>query len=285
MKKMTTTKLLIILIGITVLSQIAAASGISVDSGLTPPEDRWIIRTQFRSMRRGHDETAMNRKMTTYAVPFVVAYGYKPGITLMAKQVTKFSNMRMGGSTSRESGLDDLFVMAKYKLYRRNTPDYSVGLATTLGLELPTGTNGFSSHTWDIQPGLYGSWRAGPRSADLSLSYQWNGFADRGIDGLNPGDELRMDLALGHQFSINNSSDNSLTPVLEFSYINTMRDRRSGRNIDNTGQSLFFISPGIKLTMSSFILEALIQIPVWQDQEGNQLDQKTRLIIGTRIMF
>jgi hypothetical protein len=28
--------------------QNARAAGISVDAGLTPPEDRWIIRSQFR---------------------------------------------------------------------------------------------------------------------------------------------------------------------------------------------------------------------------------------------
>lgn len=284
MQKITAT-LLITLIIITAISQIAAASGISVDSGLTPPEDRWIVRTQFRSMRRENGETAMNRKMETFKVPLVIAYGYRPDLTLMVRQITTFKNMQMSGTTSRESGLEDLFLLAKYKLYRKNTPDYSFGLAPTLALEVPTGTNGFSSHTWDIQPGMFASWRSGPWSTDFNFAYKWNGFADRGIDNLNPGNKLAADLALGHQFSINNSSDNSLTPLVEFSYSRTLPDRRDNSNIDNTGQSLFFISPGIKLTMSSFILEALIQIPVWQDQEGNQLDQETRLIVGTRIMF
>ena len=49
--------------------------------------------------------------------------------------------------------------------------------------------------------------------------------------------------------------------------------------------SLFFISPGLKFTKSSFILEVLLQFPVWQDQEGSQLEQGTRLIVGTRFMF
>lgn len=284
MQKITAT-LLITLIIITAISQIAAASGISVDSGLTPPEDRWIVRTQFRSMRRENGETAMNRKMEKFKVPLVIAYGYRPDLTLMVRQTTTFENMQMSGTTNRESGLEDLFLLAKYKLYRKNTPDYSFGLAPTLALEVPTGTNGFSSHTWDIQPGMFASWRSGPWSTDFNLAYKWNGFADRGIDNLNPGNKLAADLAFGHQFSINNSSDNSLTPLVEFSYSRTLPDRRDNSNIDNTGQSLFFISPGIKLTMSSFILEALIQIPVWQDQEGNQLDQETRLIVGTRIMF
>ncbi len=56
------------------IAAIANASGISVNAGLTPPEDRWIIRTQFRYMQRKDDPAPMNQKMDTYAFPVVVAY-------------------------------------------------------------------------------------------------------------------------------------------------------------------------------------------------------------------
>ncbi len=56
------------------ISENANAAGISVDAGLTPPEDRWIIRTQFRYMKRKNDPTPMNQKMDTYAFPVVIAY-------------------------------------------------------------------------------------------------------------------------------------------------------------------------------------------------------------------
>ncbi|MHC4238972.1 MAG: hypothetical protein ACYSUC_04355 [Planctomycetota bacterium] len=47
----------------------AGAAGISVDAGLTPPEDRWIIRNQVRYMTREDDPTGMNREMSMYAFP------------------------------------------------------------------------------------------------------------------------------------------------------------------------------------------------------------------------
>jgi hypothetical protein len=92
-------------------------------------------------------------------------------------------------------------------------------------------------------------------------------------------------LALAHQFSIGEKADTSLTPVLEFNYKHLLPDRLSGHDASNTGESLLFISPGLKFTKQSFILEALLQFPVWQDQEGLQLKQGTRLIIGMRFMF
>ena len=280
--------LLMILAGATINALIlenARAAGISIDAGLTPPEDRWIIRTQFRYMQRKDDPAPMNQKMDTYAFPLVIAYGFRPDLTLMVRQTVKHRNMSMGGSISRDTGLGDLFILGKYKLYRRNTREYAFGIASTLGVEFPTGDDDFSSETWDLEPGLFASWRSGPWASDFSIAYKWNGFADRGKNGLNPGNELSVDLALAHQFSIGEKADMSLTPVLEFNYKHALPDRLSGHDVSNTGESLFFVSPGLKFTKLSFILEVLLQFPVWQDQEGSQLKQGTRLIVGTRWMF
>ncbi len=280
--------LLLIVAGMLVnalISGITQAGGISVDAGLTPAEDRWIFRTQLRHMQRKDDPTPMDRQMDTYAVPIVLAYGLRPDLTLMVRQTTKHSKMSMAGSISRDTGLDDLFILGKYRLYRRNTREYTLGIAPTLGLELPTGDEDFTSDTWDLAPGLFASWRSGPWASDFNITYKWTGFADKAENGLNPGDEFSIDLALSHQFSIGEKADTSLAPVLEFSYRHLSPDRRSGHDISNTGESLFFVSPGIKFTKSSFILEALVQIPTWQDQKGSQLEQAARLIVGVRYMF
>ena len=265
--------------------QYSVAAGISVDAGLTPPEDRWIIRTQFRYMERKDDPTSMDRKMEMYAFPVVVAYGFRPDLTFLVRQPVKHRNMYMSGSVNRDTGFDDLFVLAKYKLFRKNTRDYTLGIASTLGLELPTGDDDFGSETWDLQPGLFTSWRSGPWQSDFSVSYKWNGFADNGKNGLEPGDELSIDLAFAHQFNLTEKADTSLTPVLELNYKHLSNDDLSGRSVSNTGESLFFVSPGLKYTKSSFILEALVQFPVWQDQEGSQLEQGVRYIVGTRFLF
>ncbi len=280
--------LLVILYGMAIVAlfpQYSVAAGISVDAGLTPPEDRWIIRTQFRYMERKDDPTSMDRKMEMYAFPVVVAYGFRPDLTFLVRQPVKHRNMYMSGSVNRDTGFDDLFVLAKYKLFRKNTRDYTLGIASTLGLELPTGDDDFGSETWDLQPGLFTSWRSGPWQSDFSVSYKWNGFADNGKNGLEPGDELSIDLAFAHQFNLTEKADTSLTPVLELNYKHLSNDDLSGRSVSNTGESLFFVSPGLKYTKSSFILEALVQFPVWQDQEGSQLEQGVRYIVGTRFLF
>jgi hypothetical protein len=261
------------------------AGSISFDAGLTPPEDRWIVRTQVRYMSRGNDPTSSNREMSAFVFPTVVAYGLRSDLTLLVRQNVRTQELSTPGFSNRTTGLDDLFLLGKHRLYRRNTPNYTLGLAATLGLECPTGHDALSSETWDLQPGLYLSWRHGPWASDFGAAYTWNGFADRGRDGVNPGDELSLDWALAYQFSLGQEGRASLAPVMEVSYTDIARDRLGGQAQPNTGESVLYVSPGLKLTISSFILEALLRIPVWQEQEGTQLERGLGLIVGARVLF
>ena len=259
--------------------------GISVDAGLTPPEDRWIVRTQLRYMTRNNDRTSMDREMSMYTFPTVVAYGVTSDFTLMVRQAVRHRDMDMMGDNDKDTGLDDLFLMGKYKLFRKNTESYIFGTAATLGLEFPTGADDFTSDTLDIVPGIYTSWRKDALAADFQIAYKWNGFADRGYDGLNPGNELRLDCAFSYQFSLTADSSTTIAPVLEYSYRNVAADRRYDRNLPDTGENVVYISPGVKFTRETFSIEALIQIPIWQDQKGDLLERGVGLIIGSRFLF
>ena len=268
------------------ITAVALAGGISVDAGLTPSEDRWIFRTQYRHMERNDDAGPMDRRMEVHVWNNVLAYGLKRNLTLMVRQPYLRREMSMMGTPSgNKSGPGDFMVMAKYGLYRKNTRDYTFGMAATLGLELPTGKDAFTSNTWDIKPGLFMSWRNGIWASDLSIAYKWNGFADDNSLGVNPGDELALDFALARQFIVGKGADSVFAPVLELSYRNVSVNRAMGQAIANTGESVLFISPGVKLTISSLILEALVQFPVWQEQKGIQTERDTGYILGVRYMF
>ena len=263
----------------------AKAGGISVDAGLTPAEDRWILRTQVRYMQRKNDPTNMGRQMSAYALPVVLAYGLRSDLTLMLRQAVMRQEMSMIATTEKSTGLGDLFILAKYRAYRRNTPDYTLGIAPTIGLEFPTGGDSFTSETWDLNTGLYISGRSGPWAIDLNIAYAWNGFADQGENGRDPGDELSLDLALAHQFSIGEKARVALAPVFELNYKQIGVDQQGGQDISNTGNSILYLSPGIKFSTSSTIIEALLQVPAWQDQEGSQLERNIGILIGVRFMF
>ncbi len=262
----------------------AFSNGISVDAGLTPAEDRWIFRTQLRYMSLGN-MAEINQKMEMYMVPVILAYGLKSNLTVLCRQPIMSREMSMMGTSNAETGFGDLFVMGKFKIYRLNTVNYTLGVAATIGIEAPTGSAGFSSKTWDLQPGLYLSWRRGSLGSDVSIAYKWNGFAGESRNGVYPGNELAFDWAVSYQFGLGESSRISIAPVLEVSSRDISSDQLNGEDFENTGESFLYISPGIKFTRSSFVLEALVQIPVVQKRNGNQIERNSTLLFGLRYMF
>lgn len=263
----------------------AGAVGITADAGLTPPEGRWILRAQIRYMQRLNDPTSLGRNMSLYGFPIVLAYGVRSNLTLMVRQALMHREVSSIASDGKDTGLGDLFILAKYKAYRINTPNYTFGIAPTIGLEFNSGNDPFTSGTWDLWLGLYTSWRSGPWGSDFNIAYSWNGFASDDEDGANPGDELSLDLAFAHQFSISEKATYALAPVLELSYRRIWPDRKEELDVSHTGESVMYISPGIKFTTSSIILEALVQIPVWQEQEGSQLERSIGVLGGVRFLF
>ncbi len=260
-------------------------AGVSVDAGLTPPEDRWIIRNQLRYMPREDDKSSTTSRMSMYVFPTVVAYGVTSDFAVMLRQSLKHRDMDMMGNNTKDTGADDLFVLGKYKLFRRNTNDYTLGLAGTLGFELPTGADAFSSDTVDVVPGLYSSWRSGALAADLQVAYKWSGFAGRSSSEVDPGNEFKMDFALAHQFNVTEDGSKTIAPLVELTYMNVAADRIHGSNLSDSGENVFYISPGLKYTQETFIIEGVVRIPVWQDQSGSQTERKIGFIVGTRFMF
>jgi hypothetical protein len=277
--------LALMLTGLVLLPQDAGAAGISVDAGVTPAKHRWIYRTMLRSMSRDDDPTGMGRTMDMLVWNNMLAYGLKSNLTLILKQPVRRRKITMAGSSISDTGAGDLEVLAKYRLVRRNTRETTFGLATTLQLSAPTGAEPFSSETWDIQPGVYGSFRRGLWATDFSAAYELNGFAGTRDDSRDIGDQLSLDWAVARQFLMGGSASTTLAPVLELSYRDAAADQLSGQQFANSGEEVLYLSPGVKFTRSSLILEALIQVPVWQDQNGTQVERGTGFLLGLRKMF
>lgn len=261
----------------------AMAGGISADAGLTPGKDKYIFRSQVRWMERNNDPSMMPGKMESYMFPFVFAYGVSPKLTLMARQAVMRRDMTMSGLTSRNSGFGDPLVMAKFRALRINSPTYSWGIALLGGVEFPFGQSPFSSKGYDLKMGLYLSARRIPWAADFNLRYSLNGrFAGESVDPRN--EVVSVVSALARQFSIGNDGRRTVAPVIEISYQHVSPIRLDNVRKANSGEAILQVSPGMKFTYSSIILEGLVQVPVWQNQIGNQPELEVGFLIGIRIM-
>lgn len=261
------------------------AAGISVDAGLTPSEKRWVFREQVRINSRSEDPTNMNREMKQRALMTVLAYGIKQDITLVLKQMYMQMDMEMAGNTNATKGLMDTGVLVKYGLYRENTSTHILGAAATMELEVPSGKKGISSDTWDVKPGFYLSMRKNNWLADLSLNYTYNGLGENSTTKTIPGDSFSINSAIAFQTGLGKSSDKALAYVLELSHEKTYTSHLNNSAVKNTGENITMLSPGLKLTVSSFVAELLVQIPISQKQKGTQLKRDTGGLFGIRYMF
>lgn len=258
------------------------AGGITADVGLTPPKDRYIFRTQLRWMEMGNDPTTMNREATMYGVPMVLAYGLQPNVTLIGRQVAFHRRMKMPSGVKESTGLGDFALISKWRLLRINKPEYIIGLAPVLGIELPTGDDDFSSDTFDLLTGAFLTIRRGEWGADLNLEYVLNGFDDRD-DRL--GDAFTANLALSYQFTLDEQATVSVWPVLELTWSESWGARMGGSGVANTGGSIATVAPGIRFARQSFMLEALVQFPFHNRQSGTQLETEVSGLIGLRYLF
>ena len=259
------------------------AGGISADAGLTPAQDKWILRTQLRYMQRGDDPSPMKREMESFMFPLVVAYGLRPELTVMMRQPFASMDMTMNNLTTNNSGFGDLMVMFKYKAYRYNTRVTTFGAAPLVGIKIPTGEKPFTSDATDLKTGLYFSGRKGAWASDLNLSFTFNGII--GPSNLARNRVFDVVFAAAHQIDLGHNGRDALAPVLEFSYTSVTAGKIDGVKQANSGESFIRLSPGLKYTRSSIIFEALAQIPVWQDQTGIQPELGVGALFGIRIFM
>jgi hypothetical protein len=119
---------------------------------------------------------------------------------------------------------------------------------------------------------------------DLNVSYNWVGIATTSRSDRDRGDEFSVESALAYQFALGSSGEFSMAPVIELTYQDISSDVKNGTSMANSGESVVMLSPGLKVTRSSLILEGLLQIPIWQDQNGLQTERAPGFIIGFRLM-
>ncbi|RCW38556.1 hypothetical protein [Marinilabilia salmonicolor] len=245
------------------------AEGISVDAGLTPAQDRIIVRLQYRSIinRMGGNEIRM------HMMPLVVAYGLTPDVTVMMRNAYRdvVSNETMMQMDNR---FMDPFLMGKMKLYRKNTRHYSLGVAGFVGSTFPV-LRKSAANTFSPVIGVNSSFRPGLWSFDLNNAYEWvnyNTSEKEAAAGV-----FQVNLAISRNILLPGLENWILSPVQEFSLIN---------NNPVAGESNIsgFVSPGFQVVSPHLKIEGLYQIAV-NDSQSEVLQAGNRVILGLRFMF
>ncbi len=209
---------------------VSYAGGISVDSGLTPPLNRVIFRTQARFMNQTMTNSGIEMKMR--GNPLVLAYGVSSKLTLMGRiiHMTQLDN----AMAPAQSGWNDILLLAKFKLWRKNTAAQTIGLAGVIAGEIPSGSKGFSSDTYSVIAGLQGSLRRGSLALELNLETKLVGLFTEQTE--KESGEWSLNSAIAWLVPVGSSGNIAVTPVVEFTRVVDWKTELTGKH--------FWVSPG-----------------------------------------
>ncbi len=174
----------------------------------------------------------------------------------------------------KDSSLGDVRLMGMYTGF---SDDMSTGLS--FGLKFATGDytdpefdrdTSIGTGTTNLLLGIY-------HQRNLNADNTWTGFVQAHYDralaehaGYRPGNEL--DAAGGAYYSgWQFGRDATLAPVLQLLVSDRLRDTGVNADNDSTGYLRLLAAPGLELDLGKVHLYADIELPLYQDVNGNQL--------------
>lgn len=172
------------------------------------------------------------------------------------------------------TALGDVHIQGVYSGF---SEDMSTGVA--FGFKLPTGDYHFSGFDRDTSIGsgstslLLGGYHMGMLSSDYPVNWftniQWD-HAFLTQDNYRPGDEIAASIG-AYYIAGPVGGIGKLSPLLQL--IGSQRWSDSGANADspNSGYRRLLISPGVEYDVNNIRLYGDIEIPVYQNVNGNQI--------------
>ena len=298
------TKKLSLLIALILWFASTPSWAVSINSpvGLTPAKGQKIIRTQVKYKRVSDDPTSSDRDTWTLSIPTTFVYGFTEKFSGIAtipyiyrKQRTNSGSDRI---TRKTSGLGDITFLGKYRIYTKDFPGATSRLSLLGGLELPTGRSGDSdsvgklsrtfqtgSGSWDPIIGATYSNQTLDNEWDYNLTYQFNTEAHN----FEFGDVLKYTIAYQKRLLPWELPDEGLytqfNAVLELNGEWKQRNRNESGSVDASGGNIIYLSPGLQVASKRFVAETSVQLPVFQDLNGTQVETDYVIITSLRVTF
>ncbi len=266
---------------------------INSDVALTPYKGQTIIRSQVRYTKKTTDPTEQNRDMQIWMFPNTFVYGvtekFAASLTMPYIEKELKSTTQGSRSTAIDSGIGDITLMAKYRIWRTDLPGETRRFSLVGGLELPTGDDEaqlkLGSGSIDPIAGILFTIQSLGQEFDIDLTYQSNTESNN----FEFGDVLKYNLAYQKrvlpQVLPERGVYSQVNLVLEFNGEYAQKDKSGGSRVKDSGGNTLFISPGIQWASKRWILETSIQLPIIQDLNGSQLETDWTVVTSIRLTF
>ena len=140
------------------------------------------------------------------------------------------------------------------------------------------------SGSWDPFGGVVATYQTLEYQVDAQASYKINTEAN----SFEFGDEARLDASLQYRLwprELGPGVPGFLYGVLEGNLVYRGKSERGGIDDPNSGGTSLFLAPGLQYVTKRWIVEAIVQLPVVQDLNGDALEDDFTVRAGFRVNF
>ncbi|MCZ6716509.1 MAG: transporter [Gammaproteobacteria bacterium] len=276
----------------------APAAPITFSTALPVGEGKIINREQLVFTRSGDDPTNTGLDVDVNSLISVLAYGASEKLALFAALPYLRKELRQSGGVRRSSeGIGDLTIFGRYTLFQRDGIGRTLRLGAIAGIKAPTGDDDESdalgrlpiplqsgTGSWDSFVGIVVSYETLQGGLHSQLTYQ----AKTAANNFEAGDVSRLDVSWQRRVwptVLKPNSNAFVYGVLEANIIHSQKSTVSGQVNNDSGGTTVFITPGIQYVSKKLILEAAVQIPVYQGLNGTALENDYIFRTGFRVNY
>lgn len=183
------------------------------------------------------------------------------------------------------AGFGDVSLRLKYRFWRQDSPGTQDSAAIILGGKFPTGNENknpkLGSGSTDFLFGL----------AAARESRRWYYFGDFRYrlntknNQFKAGDKIFADAAIGIRPWLTEYLEPDWVFLVETNWETQQRNELFGQDVSDSGGNLLFVSPGFFLTYRNWAVKGGVQVPVYQNLNGNQPEVDYRFALGVEIHY
>ncbi len=231
----------------------------------------------------------LQREVTAWTFPVAVPYNITSDLLVGTMAPFVQVEARSIAGTNDSFGLSDISLFAKYLVVQIDALQETFRVTVKGNIKFPTGsknrTPALGTGTVDYSLGTVGAWIGERFGIYGDASYTFKGTSE----GYKFGNAIIYNLALGFRafpavYETYPTSQWNL--YLELNGMHTAKDKVNSQTLLDTGGNILFLSPGIQYIPSRyFLLEASIQIPIYQHYNGIQPGTDAIGLIGGRALF
>ncbi len=272
------------------------------NTALPVAKGEFIFREQFLYKKASDDPSPADRELEVLGGISVLGYGITGDLAVFG--VLPYLDKELDDTTPggervlrSTNGIGDARLFGRYTIYKNNFPGGNFRVAPFAGIELPTGdeddsdslgtlpaTLQLGSGSWDPFAGVVATYQTLDYQIDVSAGYKVNTEAN----DFEFGDETRFDASLQYRLwppELSGGVPGFLYGVVETNLIYQGKNEINGIDDPNSGGTTLFIAPGLQYVTKRWILEAIVQLPAFQDLGGTALEDDFIVRAGFRLNF